>query len=196
MDFKFTKEQELLRDEFDEFFREEMKHAPKEWGAGGFEAMYHSDEGFAFHQVMKKKLAAKGWISTGLAQGIRRSGCVHHRADDFQHGARLLSGPRELTASGWPCLPPPSWWEEPKSRRPNSFPPLPGVRFSTARAGANRMPDRILPTSGPRPSRTETTMSLTARRPGPPAATARIICFFWPGLIRIPPGAAAFPSST
>jgi len=63
MDFKFTKEQELLRDEFDEFFREEMKHAPKEWGAGGFEAIYHSDEGFAFHQLIKKKLAAKGWIS-------------------------------------------------------------------------------------------------------------------------------------
>ena len=63
MDFKFTKEQELLREEFDTFFREVMKDAPPEWGAGGFEAIYHSDEGFAFHQEVKKKLAAKGWIS-------------------------------------------------------------------------------------------------------------------------------------
>ena len=63
MDFKFTKEQEMLREEFDTFFREEMKHAPKDWGVGGFEAMFHSDEGFAFHQEMKKKLGEKGWIS-------------------------------------------------------------------------------------------------------------------------------------
>ena len=63
MDFKFTKEQEMLREEFDTFFREEMKHAPANWGAGGFEAMFDSDEGFAFHQEMKKKLGQKGWIS-------------------------------------------------------------------------------------------------------------------------------------
>ena len=63
MDFKFTKEQEALREEFDTFFREEMKHAPKDWGVGGFEAMFHSDEGFAFHQEIKRKLGEKGWIS-------------------------------------------------------------------------------------------------------------------------------------
>lgn len=63
MDFKFTKEQELLREEFDTFFREEMKHAPPEWAEGGLEAMYHTDEGFAFHQYMKKKLGEKGWLS-------------------------------------------------------------------------------------------------------------------------------------
>ena len=63
MDFKFTTEQELLREEFDAFFRKEMANAPREWGNGGFEAMFHSDEGFAFHQEMKKKLGEKGWIS-------------------------------------------------------------------------------------------------------------------------------------
>jgi alkylation response protein AidB-like acyl-CoA dehydrogenase len=63
MDFRFTKEQELLREEFDQFFREEMKHAPKEWGEGGMEAMYHTDEGFAFHRNMQKKLGEKGWLS-------------------------------------------------------------------------------------------------------------------------------------
>jgi len=63
MDFKFTKEQEELRKEFDQFFREEMKNAPKEWGEGGLEALYHSDEGFAFHKKMQKKLGEKGWLS-------------------------------------------------------------------------------------------------------------------------------------
>jgi len=63
MDFKFTKEQETLREEFDTFFREEMKNAPPEWAEGGLEALYHTDEGFGFHQQMKKKLAEKGWIS-------------------------------------------------------------------------------------------------------------------------------------
>jgi alkylation response protein AidB-like acyl-CoA dehydrogenase len=63
MDFEFTKEQEALREEFDEFFRKEMKHAPKEWAEGGLEAMYHTDEGFAFHDQMKKKLGKKGWLS-------------------------------------------------------------------------------------------------------------------------------------
>lgn len=63
MDFKFTKEQELLREEFDQFFREEMKHAPAHWGRGGFEDQYTTDEGFAFHDDMKRKLGVNGWLS-------------------------------------------------------------------------------------------------------------------------------------
>lgn len=63
MDFKFTKEQEELRAEFDQFFREEMKHAPPGWDEGGLEAMFHSDEGFAFHDQMKRELGKKGWLS-------------------------------------------------------------------------------------------------------------------------------------
>lgn len=101
MDFKFTKEQEKLREEFDLFFREEMKHAPPEWAEGGLEAMYHSDEGFAFHQYMKKKLAEKGWLSRAwprqyggedaplIEQLIFNEVHAHHRApgvDNFGIG--------------------------------------------------------------------------------------------------------------
>lgn len=63
MDFTFTEEQEALRKEFDDFFKEEMKHAPPEYGLGGLEGIFGSAEGFAFHKYMAKKLGEKGWIA-------------------------------------------------------------------------------------------------------------------------------------
>jgi len=62
MDFRFTPEQEALREEFDGFFREEMKNAPPEWGKS-HEAMYDSDICWEFHTQMARKLGAKGWLS-------------------------------------------------------------------------------------------------------------------------------------
>jgi alkylation response protein AidB-like acyl-CoA dehydrogenase len=62
MDFRFTPEQEALREEFDSFFREEMKNAPPEWGKS-HEAMYDSDICWEFHTQMARKLGAKGWLS-------------------------------------------------------------------------------------------------------------------------------------
>ena len=61
MDFKLTPEQEALRKEFDDFFREEMKHAPPEFEHGGRGTS--TEEGWKFHLEMAKKLGAKGWIS-------------------------------------------------------------------------------------------------------------------------------------
>ena len=64
MDFKLTKEQQELREQFEAFFREEMKNAPICYQIhSGLEAMYDTDEGFAFHRYMQKKLAAKGWLT-------------------------------------------------------------------------------------------------------------------------------------
>lgn len=62
MDFSFTSKEEALRKEFDDFFKEEMKHAPPEWGTS-MEAIFGLDECWKFHKQMAKKLAAKGWIS-------------------------------------------------------------------------------------------------------------------------------------
>jgi alkylation response protein AidB-like acyl-CoA dehydrogenase len=62
MDLRLTPEQEALRKEFDDFFREEMKNAPKGW-QGGLEAMYGSEEGWAFHKSVAKKLGEKGWLA-------------------------------------------------------------------------------------------------------------------------------------
>ncbi|HUV51974.1 MAG TPA: acyl-CoA dehydrogenase family protein, partial [Dehalococcoidia bacterium] len=62
MDFRFTPEEEALRKEFDDFFREEMKNAPPEWGTS-MEAMFGLDACWEFHKQMAKKLAAKGWLS-------------------------------------------------------------------------------------------------------------------------------------
>jgi len=61
MDFSFTPEQEALRKEFEDFFKEEMKKAPAPW-VGGVEGMYGSAEGWAFHLQMAKKLSEKGWL--------------------------------------------------------------------------------------------------------------------------------------
>jgi alkylation response protein AidB-like acyl-CoA dehydrogenase len=62
MDFKYTPEEEALRDEFDAFFREEMKSAPYEWGTS-MESIFGLDICWEFHKKTAKKLAAKGWLS-------------------------------------------------------------------------------------------------------------------------------------
>jgi alkylation response protein AidB-like acyl-CoA dehydrogenase len=63
MDYKLTEEQEAKKKEFHDFFREEMKNAPKEYlEGGGLEAAYETDEGFAFTLYMRKKLVEKGWL--------------------------------------------------------------------------------------------------------------------------------------
>ena len=55
MDFRFAPEQEALRKEFDDFFREEMKSAPEEWGTS-IEAIYGNDVCWEFHRQMARKL--------------------------------------------------------------------------------------------------------------------------------------------
>jgi len=62
MDFRFTNEQEKLRKEFDDFFREEMKNAPTEWNTA-IEAIYSIDVCWEFHKEMAKKLGSRGWLS-------------------------------------------------------------------------------------------------------------------------------------
>ena len=61
MDFKLTPEQEVLKKEFEEFFKKELKNAPPGWEAG-LEGMVGRDEGWAFHVSMARKLAKKGWL--------------------------------------------------------------------------------------------------------------------------------------
>jgi alkylation response protein AidB-like acyl-CoA dehydrogenase len=63
MDFKLTEKQEALKKEFEAFFSEEMKKAPPEYGRGGLEGIYATDEGFEFHRYMAKKLGERGWLS-------------------------------------------------------------------------------------------------------------------------------------
>lgn len=62
MDFRLTPEQEKLQKEFDEFFTQEMKAAPAAW-QGGIDDPYVSDENWAFHTSMAKKLGEKGWLT-------------------------------------------------------------------------------------------------------------------------------------
>ncbi|MBU3914611.1 acyl-CoA dehydrogenase family protein, partial [bacterium] len=38
-------------------------NAPPEFGSGGIEGIYATDEGFEFHKYMAKKLGEKGWLS-------------------------------------------------------------------------------------------------------------------------------------
>ena len=61
MDYSFTPEQEALRRDFDEFFKEAMKEAPPGW-RGGIECIYENDENWAFHRRMARKLAEKKWL--------------------------------------------------------------------------------------------------------------------------------------
>ena len=61
MDFRFTPEEEVLRKEFDDFFKREMKDAPSHWGAS-MEAVF-SEECWGFFKEMARKLGDKGWLS-------------------------------------------------------------------------------------------------------------------------------------
>jgi alkylation response protein AidB-like acyl-CoA dehydrogenase len=63
MDFRLTKEEEAIKQEFVAFFEAEMKNAPPEYGNGGLEGVYNTDEGFEFHKYMARKLGEKGWLS-------------------------------------------------------------------------------------------------------------------------------------
>ena len=61
MDFNFTPEQEALRKEFEDFSKEEEKRAP-EWWVGGGLAEEESDEAWAYHRSVVKKVVEKGWL--------------------------------------------------------------------------------------------------------------------------------------
>lgn len=63
MDFSLTEKEKELKNEFDTFFKQEMKNAPPEFGNGGLEGIYATKEGFAFHKYMAKKMGEKGWIA-------------------------------------------------------------------------------------------------------------------------------------
>ena len=74
MDFKLTEKQAALKKEFEAFFKEEMKHAPPEYGRGGLEGMYDTEEGFRFHQKIAKKLGEKGWLSRAWPKEVGGQG--------------------------------------------------------------------------------------------------------------------------
>ncbi len=59
MDFRLTPEQEALKAEFENFFREEMKKAPPL----SAESIYDNDEAWEFHRYMARRLGERGWLS-------------------------------------------------------------------------------------------------------------------------------------
>jgi alkylation response protein AidB-like acyl-CoA dehydrogenase len=59
LDFRLTPEQQALKKEFENFFREEMKKAP----TLGAENIYDNDEAWDFHRHMARRLGEKGWLS-------------------------------------------------------------------------------------------------------------------------------------
>ena len=61
MAFKFTPEQEALRNEFEEFCKEEAMRAPEGW-RGGPGVEEESEEAWAYHRSIVQKVAEKGWL--------------------------------------------------------------------------------------------------------------------------------------
>lgn len=62
MNFSLTPEQLKLKKEFEQFFQDAMKDAPPGWASGGLESIYATDENWAFHRKMARKLGEKGWL--------------------------------------------------------------------------------------------------------------------------------------
>jgi len=69
MDFSLTQDQIAMKEEFTEFFREEMKQAPDDIGH-----IYETDESFAFHRHMMKRLGEKGWVALSWPKEYGGSG--------------------------------------------------------------------------------------------------------------------------
>jgi alkylation response protein AidB-like acyl-CoA dehydrogenase len=61
MDFNFTPEQQAMRKEFEQFAVEEERRAP-EWWIGGGLAEEESDEAWAYHRSVVRKVVEKGWL--------------------------------------------------------------------------------------------------------------------------------------
>lgn len=68
MAFRLTKQEQFQKEEFDTFFREEMKKAPAVFKTHAFEATYIFDEAWAFHKYMQTKIADKGWTTMAWPQ--------------------------------------------------------------------------------------------------------------------------------
>ncbi len=62
MDFTLTPRQQALKKEFEEFFSQEEQNAPEGW-LGGSGANLETDDGWAYHLRVGKKLGEKGWLS-------------------------------------------------------------------------------------------------------------------------------------
>lgn len=62
MDFYLNEKEKELKQEFEKFFKEEMKKAPDECKKSFMESSW-TDNGFKFHRYMAKKLGEKGWLS-------------------------------------------------------------------------------------------------------------------------------------
>ncbi|MCP4579089.1 MAG: hypothetical protein GY846_22680 [Deltaproteobacteria bacterium] len=104
MDYKLTKEQLKKKKEYDDFFREEMEHAPIVYqGASELEARFSSDEAWSFHRSMQKKLAARGWLTQAwpkehggrdasiIEQLIFREVHAYHHAPGIDGGINLFA---------------------------------------------------------------------------------------------------------
>ena len=68
MDFSLSPVEEKFRDEFADFFKREMAQAPPDWIGGNVEDTYLSDENWAFHVKMARKLGEKGWLMMALPE--------------------------------------------------------------------------------------------------------------------------------
>ena len=62
MDFSITPQQQLLKNEYREFFEQEAKNAPEGW-LGGMGAPFETDANWAYQVSVGKKLGEKGWVS-------------------------------------------------------------------------------------------------------------------------------------
>jgi alkylation response protein AidB-like acyl-CoA dehydrogenase len=91
MDYSLTKEQQVLKQEFIDFFEEESKKAPHAM-EGGMEAHFEDDEAFAYFQYMLKRRGEKGYHSMAWPKeyggvGTTREydvGLFYRRAKSFE----------------------------------------------------------------------------------------------------------------
>jgi len=124
-----------------------MKNAPRALDEGGVEGAYASDEGFAFHNYMKRKLGEKGWLSRPWPKEYGGSDATVIEQLIFSTKPGKSTRRRELISGALTCSLPPLSFSERTNRKKDCCRPLPRVKSSTARAGVSPMPVRIWPHS-------------------------------------------------
>ena len=77
MDFQWNVEAEDYRREFEDYFREAMKHAPPGWMLAGLGELEEKEEVWEFHSQMQRDLGERGWLAMAWPKEYGGLGVSH-----------------------------------------------------------------------------------------------------------------------
>ena len=194
MDLRFGEHEEKLRAEVRAFLKANLKDE----GDEGSTFMARDDGAFEEALEFNRKLGERGWIAPAWPKEYGGLGATIAEQMVFNEEFGYYGAPDTGTRGFGVGMIGPTLIvhgnEEQKKR--STCPASPAARSSGARATASPAPAATSPACRRAPCAMATTTSSTARRSGPPAATARTGCSCSRARTRTRPSTAASASSS